>query len=430
MNTTTCWNEIFVNVNSRLKSSNDLCVLNVADPGEEIDDEVNSLLLSHLGLNVITLLVNGKMSSEKRLARCKKLGIGIDQVDHHHMVAIEDWRDTILASAENKFNCIVVQQNAPIRCDDSHHAVAIANWLNHLATEGVDIVYIAQGTFGKCVNTGGDALEGALLLQSAARVGLCTDSTSNMAFTYNFYKSPHLPETMKKAIATLFLQNTMGRAPAHGYCRHLVGKGGANFETSHNLWDALWDALKPTLTEHLQQYPWEKLHLHPNFPRAMATAKKYCDPSNPANFPDAETFARMKLGDIGQTREDQIHGLARMMTAFNLLFGTSVDEIMYSSDPAWEIAADGGKFHPIFEKVMTAMAQNPHTEWTPAYDVTSGLLVIAFIHDNCQIVQNGAVSKWFEVVGDDEVAHCVYKPGMLSLGTLFDHLGGMNTVHY
>ena len=398
----------------------DLLLVNVGDLGEEIDDEVNSLLLSHLNVEVVTLLVNGKMSSEKRLDRCKELGI--DQIVP--MAGIEDWKDTILAST-GKFKRIVVQQNAPIRRDDSHHAVAITNWLNHLASkDGVDIVYIAQGTFGKCMNTGGDALEGALLLSSAARVRLCVDSASNMAFTYNFYKSPHLSTKtkLKKAIATLFVKNTLGRAPANGYCRHLVGKGGANFETSHEL----WDVLKPTLNEHVQ-YRWEDLHLHPSFPLAMKTATKYCDPANPENLnlPDVEAFARMKLEDIGQTREDQIHGLARMMTAFHVLFGTRVDEIMYSSDPEWDISADRGKFSPIFEKVMAAVAQNPNAEWTPAYDVTSGLLVIAFIRDNCQVIRDGAVSKWFDFANggkDCDVTQCVYKPGTLSLETLFGHL--------
>ena len=418
---------------SPMSMASSILVLNFGDHGEEVDDEVNSSLISKLcvefkTMQCITLLVNGKIPAVRRAHRCTELGLDTRCLT---IIPIEDWRDTILGRVDllSQFDTIVVQHNAPIGHEDSKHASYIAYFLGTLRHHGKHIVYITQGTFGKCVNTGGGGLNAAQLFVDNADISLCSDSVSNIPFDYTFtFETSHISVEMRQAVFLLFLKNTLGRAPANGYCRHLVGPTGANYITAKKLFCAMGPAMDPPLCE------WHELVKDPSFAFAVRAAEYYCDVSNSENSKEAEQFAETKRNQLTQTRDGQIYGLALMLTAFHKLFGVSVCDIMSSSDPAWVLAPSGGAYNAIYNKVSKCMASNSSVEWTPAYDVTCGALMYAFLIDGCKVKHDGQVAEWFDLGVNfgselrERVLHYSFREGTISLRGLFDKVCNLDTV--
>ncbi|XP_072024078.1 uncharacterized protein [Amphiura filiformis] len=397
-----------------IKDTHTLIIV-IEDPGEECDDEANKAMMNRLakgGIKVIYLAVNGDKTSRERLARCDDMKVSPPQDSRHaKQVGLEDWDTTCLmnigdlANNLDKKGRVVVQHNAPVFGEDEDHVEGLAYHLEQAKRRGyVDFVYFTQGTFGKCVNSAdGKGKKAASRLKRKAKDAFYTDSTKNMMFSYNSAKA--LGEGVLRVSGLVFVQNTLARAPAHGFCRHLVGPRGANYNSTKSMYtnakkdtNPEWDAIKPS-------------------PKAIAAAEAYCDPKNPENFAKAEEFSASKREMLKQTRQDQIDGLAKMLQAFNVLFGIDEGTVLYSSDKRWENADKGGEFYGIYKAVLDAMKDKPDAEWSPAYDPTCAALVYAFLCDE-SASKKSKVAEWFDVSKkpeEDDIFPATWK-GVATLG--------------
>ena len=375
------------------KSINDFCGkwlwINIADFGEEIDDEANTVLMGKAiqafagTVHGMTLIVNGRIPAEERLRLARALDLDKAGVP---LLPVEAWHTSSELSNLDCYDGVIIQQNAPLLDDDLPHVQAFAARIADAKAKGLEAVrYISQGTFGSCMNTGGPGLRCARLLKDVADPGFrcCTESTTNLELTHRTARL--LGDKTLRACQAGYVKKLLGRAPRSEFTRHLIGEPapgvvdanrGANAQSTKSLFDA-------TYREPIDSpvHGWSTLHLHPTWEKAHAAAKAYCvgvpHAGEPEDLTHALSFADIKRKQLGHTRLSQIDGLAKMQVAFHLLYGTPVEEIYYSSDPEWSSCDERGRFRDVFERICQVMSENPDVPWSPMYDPTCCLALIA-----------------------------------------------------
>ena len=369
-------------------------IVSIEDPGEECDDEANKAMTNAMAkgsVKVLYLAVNGDKSSKERLEICDEMGVSPPKDSTHaRQLGIERWKRSCLSEITSlgknlkRKACVIVQHNAPAYGQDLEHIEAISQVLEDSQDQGIfDYVYVTQGSFGQCMNTkDGAGLAAGRRLKRKAKKTFCTDSGANMKFSHNSSKA--VSEAVLRVSGLVFVKNTLGRAPAHGFCRHLIAPRGANYESAESLYNTIkkedhpeWDAIEATEA-------------------AMEAAKAYCDQKNPDNFPKAQAFSVDRAAKLGQTPQDQINGLAKILQSFKILFGIDEGTILYSSDPRWVDADKKGDFHEIYKNVMKAMEVNPDAEWTPAYDPTCAAAVFTYMCGASNPPKKRKMSDWFD----------------------------------
>ena len=397
--------------------------VNFADFGEEIDDEAHTVFTSQAlrafggSLDAITLTVNGKMTSEARLRSAHRLGLDELGVS---ILPINNFDISLPLANLHRYEGLILQQNAPLGGDDLQHVDRLVSHISHARKSGLkSVMYMSQGTFGKCVNTGGDALQGANLLKTVADNGcrFCTDSTANLSLTHNICNL--FPSRLADACRIGYVKKLLGRAPPIEQTRHLVGEPapgvangsrGANAQSVKQLFEEVYEPLKDSSVT-----DWATIPSHTEWPRAWKAAAGYCE-VRPGVSEDALEFSQSKRVQLGQTHESQVDGLARMQVAFHLLYQTPVDEIYYSSDPEWDSCAESGKFKKHFDRITEAVKRNPDVAWSPMYDPTCGLALVS-----CLVGEGG---MFFEDAGyaDDDVRMLKFVPTSVGFGELLSAL--------
>ena len=371
-----------------------ILLVSIEDPGEECDDEANKAMANEMAkgsVKVLYLAVNGDKSSKERLEICDEMGVSPAKASTHaRQLGLEHWKNSCLSTIASlgknlkRKACVIVQHNAPAYGEDLVHIEAISQLLEDAQDKGIiDYVYITQGSFGRCMNTkDGAGLAAGKRLKCKAKRAFCTDSGANMKFSHNSSKA--VSEAVLRVSGLVFIKNTLGRAPAHGFCRHLIAPRGANYESAKSLYNTIkkeddpeWDAIEATEA-------------------AVKAAEAYCDPKNSSNFPKAQAFSVRRAAELGQTPQDQINGLAKILQSFKILFGIDEGTVLYSSDPRWVDADKKGDFHAIYKNVMKAMEESPDAEWTPAYDPTCAAAVFAYMCEISSPPKKRKMSDWFD----------------------------------
>lgn len=179
------------------------------------------------------------------------------------------------------------------------------------------------------------------------------------------------PDGVYNEIMRVGFKNTLGRAPSSlGFLNQLVGPGGANYETAKSITDGImgvgsFDGLRITRA-------------------ARKAARAYGTSYN----------------------EEQVDGMARMLVAFNRLFGVPVSDVWSSSAPEFSVEGlEDGSLSGPFQAFIRQMESNPTIGMTPAYDLVAAWLAVMMSKEPWRF------SMYFDMHCDDGVIYAL-KPTM------------------
>ena len=144
------------------------------------------------------------------------------------------------------------------------------------------------------------------------------------------------------------------------FLNQLVGPGGANYETAKSITDGI-----------LGEGSFEGLRItRASRQAALAYGSSY--------------------------NEEQVDGMARMLVAFNRLFGVPVGEVWSSSAPEFSVEGlENGALSGPFQAFINQMESNPTIGMTPAYDLVAAWLAVMLSEESWRF------SQYFEMHCDD-----------------------------
>jgi hypothetical protein len=297
----------------------------INDSGEEIDDECaikKAFSGKYMNKKIAYVCVGGKMSSEERVKRVQSLIPEIDDI-----YTIEEFY-----FMRSSFNMKIIQIGPINSCymDKVKYIVNTAKPYN----------YVLQGELGKTVNSKEDSKEAAEYLFKNAENSQIVDGPYPK-FTYS--NSVYFGKRIQKEIIKLGHKNTLGRAPALPFTVHLVGPGGANYESVKAFYYAItYKDLKTIIPSN----------------NSLNNSLKYFEKVNYEH-----EFVRSKMDEFNQTEDSQKLGLAQMLTVFEEVFG--VNKLILSSDKMFEDQENMRSYH-VYNDLMK---RKPNTDMTPAYDL-------------------------------------------------------------
>ncbi len=301
----------------------DTIVIN--DSGEEIDDECaikKAFSGKYMNKKIAYVCVGGKMSSEKRVKRVQSLIPEIDDI-----YTIDEFY-----FMRSSFNMKIIQIGPINSCymDKVKYIVNTAKPYN----------YILQGELGKTVNSKEDSKEAAEYLFKNAENSEIVDGPYPK-FTYS--NSLYFGKRIQNEIIKLGHKNTLGRAPPLPFTVHLVGPGGANYESVKAFYYAI------TYRDLGNVIPSSN---------SLNNSLKYFEKVNYQH-----EFVRIKMEEFNQTEDSQKLGLAQMLTVFEEVFG--VNKLLLSSDKMFEDQENMTSYHVYNDLIK----RKPNTDMTPAYDL-------------------------------------------------------------
>ena len=200
--------------------------------------------------------------------------------------------------------------------------------------------YVLQGELGKTVNSKEDSKEAAEYLFKHAENSEIVDGPYPK-FTYS--NSLYFGKRIQNEIIKLGHRNTLGRAPPLPFTVHLVGPGGANYESVK----AFYNAVK-----------YKDLSTIIPSSNSLKNSLKYFEK---VDYDDAYVMSKMR--ELNQTEDSQKLGLAQMLTVFEEIFG--IKKLVLSSDKMFEDQENMTSYH-VYNDLMK---RKPDTEMTPAYDL-------------------------------------------------------------
>ena len=301
----------------------DTIVIN--DSGEEIDDECaikKAFSGNYMNRKIAYVCVGGKMSSEDRVKRVQSLIPEIDDI-----YTIEEFY-----FIRSMFNMKIIQIGPINSCymDKVRYIVNIAKPYS----------YVLQGELGKTVNSKEDSKEAAEYLFKNAKNSEIVDGPYPK-FTYS--NSLYFGKSIQNEIIKLGHRNTLGRAPPLPFTVHLVGPGGANYESVK----AFYNAVK-----------YKDLSTIIPSSNSLKNSLKYFEK---VDYDDEYVMSKMR--EFNQTEDSQKLGLAQMLTVFEEIFG--IKKLVLSSDKVFEDQENMRSYH-VYNDLMK---RKPDTEMTPAYDL-------------------------------------------------------------
>ncbi len=312
----------------------------INDAGEEVDDECaikKAFSGTYFNKSIAYVCVGGKLNSEERIKRVKSLIPEIEDI-----YSIEDFY-----FMRRNDNMKIIQIGPINYCymDKVKYIVKTAGLYD----------YVLQGKLGMTVNSKEDSKVAAEYLFENSRSVEIVDGPYPK---FNYSNSKYFGKKIKEEIIKLGFKNTLGRAPALPFTVHLVGKGGANYESVNSFYKAITNMdLKNVIPNEI----------------CLDNASKYIEKVNYDN-----PFTISKMIEFNQTKYSQKMGLAQMLAVFEEVFG--INYVIYSSDNIFDNPEDMMSYH-VYNDIMK---KNIYTDMTPAYDLKA--LHVAMTGDkNCNV---------------------------------------------
>lgn len=334
-------------------------VLVITDVGEECDDESALHYLYRAtattpGLFVEVLCVGGKMEQSARLARCRNC-IGLEETENFKMGPVSGFPRWSHVSSRR-----IVLQIGPV--NDEVGARAFISGIRG------PFNYILLGVLGTTNSSNGAPRHFAEQMMASATSKLVLATKVNGVTRIPLFtarSAEWFPNGVNKEIMRVGFKNTLGRAPASlAFLNQLVGPGGANYETAKSITDGI-----------LGQGSFDGLRITQAARRA---AQAYGTSYN----------------------EEQVDGMARMLVAFNRLFGVPMDEVWSSSAVEFNVEGlENGPLSRPFQTFIQQMESNPTIGMTPAYDLVAAWLAVMMSEAPWRF------SQYFEMYCDDGVIY-------------------------
>ena len=334
-------------------------VLVITDIGEECDDESALHYLYRAtattpDLFVEVLCVGGKMEQSARLARCRNC-IGLEETANFKMGPVSGFPRWKHMSSRR-----MVLQIGPVNDE-----VGVGAFISGI---GGPYNYILLGMLGTTNSSNGAPRYFAEAMMKSATTSLVLATKVNGVTRIPLFtarSAEWFPDGVYEEIMRVGFKNTLGRAPASlAFLNQLVGPGGANYETAKSITDGI-----------LGQGSFDGLRITRSARRA---AQAYGTSYN----------------------EEQVDGMARMLVAFNRLFGVPVDQVWSSSAPEFSVEGlDNGALSGPFQAFIKQMESNPTIGMTPAYDLVAAWLAVMMS------VEHWRFSQYFEMYCDDGITY-------------------------
>lgn len=304
----------------------------INDAGEEIDDEIAIWWLhkNYPKDRIAFVCVGGNMKSINRLTRLKYCIPTIKDIytlEEFHFVRSFDKHVTIL-------------QIGPI-------SKLYEGKVKQIINTAIPYTYILQGKYNASFNSRGESAYCANLFieNSCEHIEV---STPYPKFTYN--NASLLPYRLRNEVIKLGFRNTLGRAEPSPYTVHLIGPGGANFETVRQF-NSLVNGI-------------DLMDIVPS-KTAIENATLYVREIDYSN-----EFVFLKMSELKQTQKSQLFGLAKILTVFEDVF--HIYKVIYSKDAFFRFPENSNAYD-VFTHLIN---ENPDTELTPAYDLKAAFVLM------------------------------------------------------
>lgn len=297
----------------------------INDAGEEIDDECaikKAFSGTYMNKKIAYVCVGGKMNSYDRVQRVRSL---IPEVVD--IYTLEDFY-----FKRSMFNMKIIQIGPINSC--------YMDKVKYIVNTAKPYTYVLQGNLGTTVNSKGDSKEAAEYLFENAEKGEMVDGPYPK---FNYSNTVYFGKRIQEEIIKLGHKNTLGRAPPSSYTVHLVGPGGANYESVKSFYKVVGNT---------------ELNVVIPTKECLENANKYFTGVN-----YNEEFTKNKMVEFNQTEYTQKLGLAQMLTVFQEIFG--LGDVILSSDKMFD-APENMMSYSVYYHLMKT---NPNTDMTPAYDL-------------------------------------------------------------
>ena len=311
-------------------------VLVITDVGEECDDESALFYLAQMAvakpdLFVEVVCVGGKMDASTRLERCESV-VGLKETTNFRMRPLEKLPKVMPVVATRRFVLQIGPVINEVKVEDP--VVRLGSY-NYVLLGGLGTTNSSDGAAREfaegMIKHAFSSLVIATKVDGVTRIPLFTAQTAG-----NFNTS------ICSEIMRVGFKNTLGRAPPSlTFLNQLVGPGGANYETAKSITDGIlgvgsFDALPVTRS-------------------AWKAAREYSS----------------------SYTEEQVGGMARMLSAFHRLFGVPVDQVWSSSSPEFnQKVLECGVLTDMFRDFILRMREGWWIGMTPAYDLVAAWVVI------------------------------------------------------
>ncbi len=297
----------------------------INDSGEEIDDECaikKACSGNYMNKKIAYVCVGGKMSSEERVKRVQSLIPEIEDI-----YTIEEFY-----FMRSRFNMKIIQIGPINSC--------YMDKVKYIVNTAKPYKYVLQGELGKTVNSKEDSKEAAEYLFKHAENSEIVDGPYPK-FTYS--NSLYFGKRIQNEIIKLGHKNTLGRAAPLPFTVHLVGPGGANYESVKAFYYAVTYRDLSTIIPSSN---------------SLKNSLKYFE-----NIDYDHEFVMSKMREFNQTEDSQKLGLAQMLTVFEEVF--KVNKLVLSCDSMFE-NQESMRSYQVYKELMK---RKPNTDMTPAYDL-------------------------------------------------------------
>ena len=330
-------------------SHTDTLIMVITDPGEEVDDEAAVFYLEQQELKLdcdIHYICVGpeKGRSRVRVNRLKEMVTVRCPDERIH--TIEEWLSTFGIFKEDEYKNVRILQIGPIA---NKWLPSVKAYTDYLKGEGVTYDYYLQGALGSTTNSRKPESD-----MTAKR--LCDNATVKQEilgpyemFTYKIATGSGFERALENEILRIGFKNTVGRAPPK--YAHLVGPGGANYETAKSIYDGI-----------MGRGQFELIDFNDYTEILKRSVAEYFTP------------------DISHTVK-QAEGLKRMLYAFYILFELPMEKVLRSDDPMLSeerLTSDdqSSSIKETFNAFKAKLEQNPDIQLTPMYDVKAAQAVV------------------------------------------------------
>ena len=375
-------------------SKAEILVVLITDLGEEVDDQTALSYLkpmcNQLKMRINTLFVGGNISSDQRLKQaelsCGPATVTPENSNSGVWYGRMDVEQDVVDSVKDAQN---YKQRLILHIGPIVNPVTDIHSLDDILSKAGGYQYILCGDIGSTLNskngTGADQAAKILASKSSDSYIIRTKDKGNTIipkYTKEISDWNGYNESLKNEIVFLGFKNTIGRAPPLPFTVHLVGPGGANYETLDGISKTKLglglDEIFEKVPKGNRQTP-EKRTENIKLSKETAAAYFKAAKEHPTWETHGKKFREQQLQILNQKESEQQDGLARMIFAISKLFKLKPTELVSSGNVTMESVNSGGHFHASFEAFKTLISNNPKIELTPAYDLVAAIACVKLI---------------------------------------------------